>query len=373
MSTFGEAIKEHILSIRAQYPRWGAAVIHAELSADPRFSKTSIPSVRTIGLALKEAGLIKRYNKRVVMPNSQRVQATSPHHVWQMDAQGSFNLKHIGPIAMINIKDVFSHIYCMAYPNQKKSIFGYSKRLDYQCALRLAFMENGLPQVIQTDHEGVFHENKGGSPFPTVFHLWLIGLGITKVLSRVNRPTDQGMVERMHQTMDRQVIQGLEHSSWQGLFEFCQQRRYFLNQMLPCTSLGGQAPYKVFAKQKHSGRFYQPHLEEHLLDLNRIYAYLEKGKWYRWTSQKKAFTLGGIAYRAKSLPKKTQVLITFTRKDLMLNIHDDKELLVQKIPIQGITKKALMGDLFWKMTNVQLELPLCWDTRKVSTTLLHNT
>jgi len=75
--------------------------------------------------------------------------ATRPHQVWQLDAQGSYKLNNIGPITMINIKDVFSLVYCMAYPNLRQSIYGYSKRLDYQCALRLGFIENGyLPLCV---------------------------------------------------------------------------------------------------------------------------------------------------------------------------------------------------------------------------------
>ncbi len=260
----------------------------------------------------------------------------------------------------------------MAFPNRKKSIYGYSKRIAYQAALRLAFMENGLPEIIQTDHESVFHENKGGSPFPTLFHLWLIGLGISKTLSRIHQPTDQARVKRMHQTIERQAIQGIEHANWEQLFSFCQQRRKFLNQTFPCSSLENQTPY-AFAQKKHSGRFYHPHLEDKLIDIKRIYDFLQKGKWYRWTSKNKTITLGGNQYHAGKAKKNTQVVITFDRETLMLNIHDDKELLLQKIPIKGISKEILIGSVFWNMANVQLKLPLFWQAQKVSTIFWQST
>lgn len=373
LSTFSSSIKEAIIAIRQKHPGWGARTIYAELKKDLRFSDYIIPSVRSIGYLLKDRCLVRSYDKHVPMPDSQPKIAQRAHQVWQVDAQGSFRLENIGPIAMINIKDVYSLIYCMSYPNLKKSIYGSCSRLDYQCALRLAFMEWGLPEMIQTDHESIFHENKGKSPFPTQFHLWLIGLGIAKTFSRLYRPTDQAVVERMHQTMEKQAIQGHEYSNWKALFNFCQQRRKFLNQAFPCSTLDGQAPEQAFPEARHSGRYYHPMLEEQMIDINRIYTFLEKGKWYRSVSREKSITLGGIYYRIKKITKQRQVMITFDRKTLMLSFHDDKEHLIDKMPIKGIDKKTLIGDAFWKLSNVQLELPLSWEAQKLSTTFLHNT
>ena len=372
LATFAPWLKDHIIKLRNNHPGWGPKTIYEQLKIDSKFKGSVLPSVRSIATLLKAKGLVKSYDKYIPIPQSNRQKAQRPHHIWELDAQGAYRLKGLGPITMINIKDSFSRIYCMAYPNPKKSIYGFSKRSDYQCALRLAFMENGLPEILQTDHEGIFHENKGGSAFPTLFHLWLIGLGISKIFSRIRRPTDQARVERMHQTIERQAIQGIEHQDWQALFSYCQQRRKFLNQVLPCSSLNHQAPYEAFADHKHSGRYYQPHLEEQMMDLKRIYTFLQGGKWFRRTSKAKTLTLGGqVYYLAKAQPQ-TEILIRFDAKTLMLSFYDVKEHLLQKLPIKGITKRILIGDVFWKMSNVQLELPLCWETQKVSMTFLHN-
>lgn len=373
LSTFPATIKAEILKLRKQYSGWGAKTLHTELRIDPKFSGLKLPSIRTIGLFLKQEGLVHLYNKHAPMPESKIQSAVRPHQIWQLDAQGGCELKGIGSIAMINIKDVYTKTYCMAFPNRKKSIYGHSKRSDYQCALRMAFMEYGLPELIQTDHEGVFYENKGKSPFPTLFHLWLTALGISQSFSRFNTPTDQGAVERMHQTMEKQAIQGIRHSDWETLFNFCQSRRRFMNQSFPCSRLNNQAPYQAFAKAKHSERHYQPQSEKRMLELNKVYAFLEKGKWYRSISKGRSMTLGGqVYYLAKATPA-SQCMITFCSKTLMLSFHDDKEHLIQKLPIKGINKEILMGEVFWKITNIQLELPFSWDTQKVSTTFLHNT
>ena len=124
LSTFSSFIKEAIVDIRQRHPGWGARTIYAELKKDPRFSVCDIPSIRSIGYLLKVRGLVRSYDKHVPMPDSQATIARRAHQVWQVDAQGSFRLENIGPIAMINIKDVYSLIYCMSYPNLKKCGFG---------------------------------------------------------------------------------------------------------------------------------------------------------------------------------------------------------------------------------------------------------
>lgn len=371
LSSFHPSVKGWIKYLKGKRPGWSAKTLHFELKKEAQLSGLTIPSVRAIGMYLKEQGLVKAYDKHVPMPESEMKQVSKPHQVWQMDAQGSTKVENIGCIAMINIKDVCSRSYCMAFPNVKKRLHGFSKRSDYQCALRLAFTENGLPEQLQTDHEGIFHENKGKSAFPTVLHLWLLGLGIGLTFSRLRRPTDQGKVERMHQTIERQVILGQQHRNWESLFNLCQQRRKFLNEEFPCSSLGKQSPYQAFPQARHSGRFYHPSLEADLIDLQRIYAFLAKGKWYRIVSRQGSVTLGGEVYYLKGTQQRTQVRIEFDAKTLMLSFHDDKERLLQQLPIKGINKKALMGQVFWKMSNIQLELPLNWEAQKTSTTFLH--
>lgn len=58
-------------------------------------------------------------------------------------------------------------------------------------------------------------------PFPTRFHLWLLALGVTLQFGRLDRPTDQGVTERSHQTWDSQVLEGAVfehyHALWQAL------------------------------------------------------------------------------------------------------------------------------------------------------------
>jgi hypothetical protein len=65
---------------------------------------------------------------------------------------------------------------------------------EIQDDLRCVFTEYGLPCAIQTDREVVY-----GRPlveaFPTLFTLWLVGLGVEHRFKRPNHVTDQAAVE----------------------------------------------------------------------------------------------------------------------------------------------------------------------------------
>lgn len=374
LSTFDPSILGQIERWREAHPGWGPKTLYHELERSQRFDDLKLPKPSSIALFLKHKRLTRRYSKHSPMPGEKANAPQGAHELWQLDAQGGFQFDPIGPMTMINIKDVYSLTYCMAFPNKKKHWSGHSKRVDYQCALRLAFMEFGLPQSIQTDHESIFYENKGNSPFPTVLHLWLLSLGIFQVFSRIHQPTDQAHVERMHQTIENQAIRGMSYPNWEAFFGYCQQRRKILNQTYPCSSLSGKAPLQAFPQARHSGRHYNVQLEEQLMDLNRIYAFLAKGQWFRWTGRKgHVVSLGGHKYYVPELNHGTQAKISFDPQTLELLFHDDKELVVAKQPIKGISKKDLMGDLYWKLANVQLEFPFSWEIQKLNTTLLDNT
>ncbi|GAB5555059.1 MAG: hypothetical protein Sapg2KO_46500 [Saprospiraceae bacterium] len=367
------SIVDYIKKMRQLNPGWGPKTIHAELKNDRRWSSEQVPSIRSIAYLLQAAGLSRKYDKRIELKEIQSTNApTQAHQRWQLDAQGYVHLAQLGTIAMINIKDIYSKTYCLAYPNQLKGKYGHSKRVDYQCALRLAFAEFGLPQELQTDHEAIFYEAKSKSPFPTRFHLWLISLGITKFFSRKGRPQDQGAVERMHQTIEKQVLQGKTYKTWYELFQACQERRYFLNNFFPCSTLKDQPPFEAFPEARKKKRDYSIDREEDYMDLQRVYDYLDTGKWFRNCSRAKTVTIGGQVYFIKSAQPKGELEITFEKQDNTLEFKNDKGQIIDRHPIKGIEKRILMGQLFYKMSNLQLELPLDWESKKVSTTFLHN-
>jgi hypothetical protein len=60
--------------------------------------------------------------------------------------------------------------------------------------------------------------------------------------------------------------------------------------------LGGQTPLQAYPNASHSGRYYRPEWEANLLDLNRVYQYLAKCRWYRLVKNDSCLVLGGTDY-----------------------------------------------------------------------------
>lgn len=371
LSSFPKIITDKILSIRKQHSDWGPKTIWLELTKT-KVNKKDIPKPSTIAKFLNNRGLVKKYEKHVALPGSKLHPAKYPHHIWQTDGQGATTVEGIGKVHLINTKDVHSKVYCGSVPFYAGLHSGSPSSTNYQQALRIAFCEFGMPYVLQTDHASVFFESKGKSPFPTRFHLWLVGLGISLVLSRKGKPTDQGIVERSHQTITKQVIKGNSFDTLLDLHQYCDTRREVLNEELPCSTIGNKAPLKAFPKAKFSGRPYHALLEAKMISLDKIYQFLAKGKWYRKVSKNKTLHLGGQYYYSKTFQKESMVQIHFEADSKLLVFRDVNEQIVNKQPIKGISIETLMGHSFFEATlpDFQLKLPLVWDDQLVSTTLV---
>jgi len=372
LASFDKLVVFKILDLRHHHPGWGALTIWTELNQDKSLSGFKIPKPSTIALLLKLKGLTKVYEEHVEMPRSKMHFPNRPHHIWQIDSQGATDVNSIGRVNLINTKDVFSKLYSGTLPAPARSHNGSPSGTDYQLALRLAFSEFGMPQKIQTDHAGVFFENKGKSPFPTRFHLWLVSLGIDLIYSRKYRPTDQAVVERAHRTIADQVLKGQSFDSLKALHRYCDARRKCLNEQIPSSSTKGLPPLMAFPNAKFSGRAYRPEIERKLIQLPRIFQFLSQGKWNRKAGKTKTVHLGGQWYYIKKAASFSKVRITFEKKENLLIFRDVNELILDKQPIKGITTEILMGETFFEasLPDFQLQLPFTWEQQVLSMTFL---
>lgn len=371
LGSFPKALQDHIKQMRGDQEGWGPTTILTELELDGKWAHTKLPSRSVIGAFLKQEQLSKRYEPNVALPVPLCKKAKRCHSLWQIDGQGNSQVEGIGPVAMLNIKDVFSSIYVASFPALMQSMRGHPNTSDYQTAMRLGFIQHGLPRRVQSDHASVFYENKSKSPFPTLFCLWLISLGIHPCFSRVNQPTDQGMVERAHQTLFNQVLIRKDgFNTWEQLFECSQKRRHRLNEFIPSTATDNLPPLKKHPQAKHSGRFYHPHREAHIISIKRVLAFLAQGKWYRKVAANRTICLGGQVYYIPDAKPKEQLMITFCKRKKQLLFQNDKELVIHQMPLKAISVESLMGNLeqFAHFPSLQLELPLFWEALKVNTT-----
>lgn len=372
LSSFDSLIIDQIMKLRGSNPGWGAKTIYAELIEDKRFSSLKLPRASTISLFLKNKGLVRDYEKHVPIPGTTIQVAKFPHHIWQIDGQGATTVDGLGRINLINTKDVFSKTYCGSLPLMASSHNGSPSSSEYQHALRLAFTEFGMPSIIQTDHAAVFFENKGKSPFPTRFHLWLISLGIDLMFSRKFRPTDQAIVERSHKTLEAQILKGKSFNTIHELHKHCDHRRYKLNQVIPSSSTENLPPLDAFPQAWHSNKSYRPETEKTRIDLDRVYKFLSQGQWYRKAGKTKTISLGGQWYYLKHVEPHTKVRVSFCYKTRQVVFRNVKEQIIGEQGLKGISIKYLMGEPFFNTftPNFQLQLPYDQETLLISTTFL---
>lgn len=344
LSSYPQQLVDRIYHLRDTHNGWGAITIRIELEEEYGYASKDLPSIDGINRYLKQEGFIKSRQPSGSLPiPSCPNQVKHFHDLWEMDAEGTVGVDGLGYVSNINIKDTKSRIHCMAFPVQVKGKMSQPKTASYLWALRLAFAEWGLPKVIQVDRDSVFIDNKTKSSFPSQVHVFLIGLGIQLCFIDVPPPLKQAMVERSHQTINRQTIKGQHYSFWKALFQFTTKRRKRINEKLPNRMLGKKAPLQAFPKAKHSGRFYQIEQEEQLFKMNRVYKYLSKCTWYRKVSKDKTISFNGQIYYLKAAQKETDIQITFCNRSKKLIFRDVKEQLIAKLPFKNFSIHDILG------------------------------
>ena len=230
---------------------------------------------------------------------------------------------------------------------------------DYRLALRLGFVEHGLPQEIQCDHASIFYDNQHESPFPTLFHLWLISLGIKVVFSRVRIPQDQGKVERQHRTTWAQIQRKKGFQAWLKLYDHAQKRRFMLNHHIPCRTLDEKAPLEVFPDNYHSGRIYRPEQELTLMDLMKVDHFLQKKSWTRTVCANGAVKIANKQYYLKRAGAQVGDKLTIKYDAFTRNFSFFKDdLLLGHRLAKGIEKSNLIGEYPLRMLpGFQLQIP----------------
>jgi transposase len=342
LGQYSQALQEAIKEMREKQPGWGALTLRVELELDPKYAETQLPSRSRIAAFLKEKNLSRQYDRHSHLPETLALKAKAVHEEWEIDAQGEQEVAGLGKVSIINIGDLVSRLKvdsfaCFARP--------HPDTLDYQFVLRRAFITYGMPQRISLDHDSVYYDNGSSSPFPTTLHLWLMALGIEARFITKPPPLEHSQIERQHQTISAQAIYGQTYEQESDLQKSLQKRLEFLNYAFPSSSLGGQAPLQAFAQAKHSGRTYQINIEESLLDMNRVYSYLEKGKWFRRASTQGQVSLGAQRYNAGMKFKNSTLEITFDPQTLQfVALSEDATQTIRFTPT-NLTKQSLIGDL----------------------------
>lgn len=355
-------IREAILQMRGAHPGWGPQTLRLELAKDKRFAGTVLPSRPRIAAFLKEKKKVRKYDRHQDLPGPPAQLLYRPHQEWEMDAQGETTVDGLGKVSVINLLDPYSHLSIDSHACLHVS---RPRSTEYQCVLRRAFIRYGLPEQISLDHDSAFFDNKSASPFPSVIHLWLIGMGVQVRFIQKRPPLEHSRIERHHQTIAGQAFTGQTFPDIAALQHSLQSRILFLNSVFPTRALGQQTPLQFSPQAVYSGRFYSPAAEEQILDMQRIYEYLQIGSWFRQVSSKCSFKLGGYSYNAPACLAEHAIEITFDGPTRKLTCLSDMGTVSFQLDIHGLTKSVLMGNtaLLPGYIPYQLALPFaCPDT-----------
>jgi len=359
LATASAEMKDAILELRDKHPGWGAQTLRLEIAKDKRFAGLRIPSRARIAAYLKEQKKVRQYERHQNLPEPKAKPVQRPHQEWEMDAQGVTTVAGLGKVSFINVLDVYSHasIDSHACPNTSRP-----KSQEYQQVLRRAFIRYGLPEQVSLDHDSAFYDNKSVSPFPSVIHLWLIGIGVQVRFIHKKPPLEHSRIERHHQTIAGQAFEGQIFDDETALQRSLQARMLFLNQEYPTRALDRQPPFQAFPQARHSSHYYCLDAEEQLLDMQRIYDYLQSGRWFRQVSSVGTFSLGSHIYNATTRFAEQTLEITFKGATRKLICLPEKETTAFQVDIKGLTKAVLMGNAsaLPSYTAYQLALPLAY-------------
>jgi transposase len=356
LAQFSAEIADEILQMRDAHPGWGPLTILTELKKDVRFARLHLPSRSRIAAYLKEKKKVKRYERHQKLPAPAPSPIKRPHQEWEVDAQGKSTVTGLGGVSIINILDVFSHVKIDSLPCLNTT---HANTQDYQLILRRAFVAYGLPEQISFDHDSVFFDNQTASPFPTLLHLWLVGLDVGVRFIHKKPPLEHAHIERHHQTMAKQALDGQAYNAQSELQQALTGRLMFLNTDYPSRSLNGQAPFSAFPQAKQSPRPYRLEWERDLIDIKKVYDYLGQGRWFRLTSSVGMFSLGSQRYNAGTKLARQTLEITFdpqTGEFICLSEKSEEPL---RVTAKGLSKENLMGELdpLTTIPDYQLALP----------------
>jgi len=369
LSSFADDVRNTLQIWHQQHPRWGPTTLAVQVRESAHLCGPRVPKRATLARWLRQQGWTHPYQPHRELPAPAADVVQAAHEAWELDAYGAISVAEVGMISLLDLNDCFSHVKLLSFPCWvgECRVSRHPDTADYLLALRLAFVDWGLPSQLRVDRDSVYFDNTSKSPFPTRLHLLLLGLDVALVIGPPHQPRKRAITERSHQTWDQQVLAGQQFTDWDALWHALSTRRDFLNQQLPCRSCDDLPPLIAHPQAACARRPYTPDQEASLFDVERICTYLSPGQWFRKASNVGVVTLGDLHYGLGQTWAKHEVQITFEAADHCLVFLDQDGQRTERRPIKGISYTELAGDLtrLLELHPVQLALPLSWEERRV--------
>lgn len=347
LSTYPEDLVEQAVALKRAHPHWGPANVTLDLKRQPDFQTLPLPSAAGLSTLFKERcpeAVQPRQHQQY--PDKPPPRARTPHQRWQMDGKEKVPLGDHEVATVLNIRDPAAALMIgsRAIVTTTDKAWRKVTLSEVQDTLRAAFTQWGRPLEIQTDHEVVYT----GCPeadFPSLFTLWLVGLGIAHVPSRDRRPTDQAHVERSHRTLGDMSWKDEHFDQVEQLQAALNDRCHRYNYELPvrAADCDGRPPLEVHPEARHSGRPFHPDLEWELFDLARVDAYLAQRVWTRHASDTGLVSIGSQHYYLGRAHHGVTVSVRFLPDTRTFRFQLADGTLVNELPARGLDQVDLIG------------------------------
>ena len=367
LSTYGEQIRETAVRLKRAHPHWGPVTVNLKLQAELNLAAEELPSPARLGALFKEEcpEAVNAYQSRQY-PEEPPSPVSQPHQRWQMDGKEKVIVGENGErvTTVQDVVDPYSGVFIASEAVETTTAKGWRKLTlgEVQTILRAAFSQWGLPQQLQTDRE-VLYVGSADRSFPSLFTLWLTGLGIEHVLSRAKRPTDQAHVERAHRTLGDLVWKDTAYPTISTLQTDLDEARLLLNEQYPSRArhCQGQPPLQAHPQARHSGRSFHPLIETELFDLDRVDAWLAQQVWTRTVSETGTVSVAAHRYGlGRSLAGQT-ISLTFLpdTRSFRFATAEGEEITI--LPARGLDLEDILGFTrvdHWPRPEQPVQLPL---------------
>ncbi len=225
-------VENRVCTLRKQHPTWGGRKIHAFLKGQ---GMESPPSPSTITEILRRNGLLNP--EKSGKPRSyQRFQKAHPNELWQMDFKGAFQLADGTLCYPLTLLDDHSRFLVGLYA------CGDQRRETVKRCLEDAFQKYGLPQAILVDNGSPWGQIQGEKRAYTVLEVWLMRLGVRVVHSRPYHPQTLGKDERLHRTLEEDLLRFIEPGDLEECQGYFDRWREEYNERRPHEALGMEPP-----------------------------------------------------------------------------------------------------------------------------------
>jgi hypothetical protein len=345
LSRFDPLVAERALYWKRQHPKRGPTRILVDLAQDSVLKDLALPKRTALANFFHAAcpELLQQRRPRPTAPPPAR----HVHERWEVDSKEAIRLAD-GTIA--TVFEVREPIACVclgaiAYTVQTAKAWRKLNLCEVQAALRLVFTEFGLPVGIQTDRERLF----GRPPteaFPTLFTLWLVGLGITHYFGRPRQATDQAHVEREHRTLFDWLEQPQPLANLEALQAGLGEARYMHNYVLPSEAgdCQGRPPMEVHPEVLQPLRPYHPAAELVLFDLAQVDRFLARFTWSYKVSKVGQVRIADHSYSVGKAHAGERVDAQFDPEDRHFVFRESQNSqLIKRFPAKGLDVATITG------------------------------